>query len=264
MRLRYLALCVVFLAASAAAPTFASAADLSRPAPVYKAPPPAPPAFSWTGLYFGGNLGGAWGSGNVTDSLLGFNFGNNNSNGVFVGGGQVGANYQINNVVLGVEGDFDWAANNNNVTGGVVIPGIGLGHTFAVNSNNTWITTLAGRLGIAYDHWLFYGKGGAAWVGNNGFTVTDVTTGLSLTGTNNNSNTGWVAGGGVEWAFANNWTAKIEYDYIGLSNRTFVVPLTSPVLAGDTFTLHRNIQMVTVGINYLFNWGGTAPVTARY
>jgi outer membrane immunogenic protein len=55
---------------------------------------------------------------------------------------------------------------------------------------------------------------------------------------------------------------KLEYDYLGLGNRTFFVPATSPFLAGDTFTSNnRNVQMVKVGVNYLFNWGAPA---ARY
>jgi outer membrane immunogenic protein len=246
--------------ASLAVPQMAPAADLSRPPPA-PAPIYAPPVFSWTGFYLGGNLGAAWGQGNVTDTLSGLTF-SGTSNAVFVGGGQVGFNYQISNFVFGVEGDFDWAGNNNNNAVGVVIPGpLGLGHTFTASVNNGWITTLTGRLGVAWDRVLFYGKGGGAWVGNNGFTVTDVTTGTSLIGTST-STTGWTAGVGLEWAFANNWTTRIEYDFVGLGNRTFAVSPTSPVLAGDTFTTNRNIQMVTVGLNYLFNWGG--PVTSRY
>jgi outer membrane immunogenic protein len=64
------------------------------------------------------------------------------------------------------------------------------------------------------------------------------------------------AGAGIEWAFANNWTARVEYDYVGLNDISLTVPGAFPVVAGDVFTTHnRNIQMVTVGINYLFNWG---------
>lgn len=241
------------------------AADLTRP------PPPPPPVivvpvFNWTGLYLGGNLGGAWSQGTVTDTLTGLNF-NGTGNGTFIGGGQVGFNYQVGNVVFGAEGDFDWIANNNNATNGVVIAGpLGRGHTFTAAANNGWISTFTGRLGYAWDRALLYGKAGAAWVGNNGFIVTDQTTGLSLTGSNNNSNNGWTAGGGVEWAFANHWTIRAEYDFIGLSSRTFTVPTTSPVLAGDTFTARRNIQMATVGITYLFNWGSPTPavVTSAY
>ena len=235
-------------------PQLAPAADLSRPPP--PAPVYAPPPFSWTGFYLGGNLGGAWTQSNVTDAFTGATF-SGTSNGVFVGGGQLGFNYQVSNLVFGVEGNFDWAANSGNNGTGVVIAGpLGLGHSFAASVNDGWITTLTGRLGVAWDRVLLYGKGGGAWVGNSGFTVTDLTSGSSLTGTNSNSTSGWTAGVGLEWAFANNWTTRVEYDYVGLGNRTFVVPATSPVLAGDTFTANRNIQMVTVGLNYLFNWGG--------
>jgi outer membrane immunogenic protein len=235
----------VLLVASAAA----NAADMQVPV---KAPPPVMPLpFSWSGFYIGGNLGGAWARRDVTDSRFGLNFSNGTNNGVFVGGGQVGGSYQVGYFVVGVEGGFDWAAHNNTATG-IVVPGLG-GNTVQVTSNNTWITTLAARLGVAYDRVLFYGKGGGAWVGNNSFTVTNVTTGASITGSNSNTTSGWLAGAGIEWAFANNWTLKFEYDYIGLSGRTLTVPAGSPFLVGDTFTTgSNNIQMATVGVNFLF------------
>jgi outer membrane immunogenic protein len=231
----------------------AMAADMTpAPAPVYSKAPIMAPVFTWTGFYIGGNLGGAWAKRNVTDSFFGLNFSNGSNNGVFIGGGQVGGNYQFSNFVVGVEGTFDWASNNNNTTTGIVVPGLG-GNTVRVTSNNTWISTLAGRFGVAYDRVLFYGKGGGAWVGNNSFTVTNVTTGASITGSNSNTTSGWLAGAGLEWAFANNWTLKFEYDYIGLSGRTFTVPVGSPFLVGDTFTTgSNNIQMATVGVNFLF------------
>jgi outer membrane immunogenic protein len=236
----------VLLVASGAA----NAADLKMPV---KAPPPAPPVFSWTGFYIGGNIGGAWAHHNWTDNLFGLNFGDGNSNGVFIAGGQVGGNYQINNFVIGVEGTFDWSGNNNNSSTGIVVPGL-KGNLIQVTSNDTWIATVAGRLGVAFDRVLLYAKGGGAWVGNNGFTVTNLTTGTSITGSNSNSISGWLIGGGLEWAFANNWTLKAEYDYIGLNGRTFTVPAGSPFLVGDTFaTGGNNIQMATVGINFLFN-----------
>jgi outer membrane immunogenic protein len=238
----------------------AVAADLA----VKAAPPPPPPVFSWTGFYIGANIGGAWAHNNWTDTLFLTNF-NNNNNGRFIGGGQIGGNYQIGSFVIGGEWDFDWAGNNNNNNNnnGVIIPGVG---TFLVTNNNRWITTVAARFGYAVDHWLLYGKAGGGWVGNNNLTVTNVTTGVSLTCGNftncgNNNTGGWLVGAGAEWAFAPNWSVKFEYDYLGLGNRTFVIPATSPFLAGDTFTSNnRNVQMVKVGVNYLFNWG--APVAA--
>jgi outer membrane immunogenic protein len=243
----------------------ASAADLAAK-PYVKAPPPPPPVFSWTGFYVGGNIGGAWAKNNWTDSVFLTNF-NHGNNGRFIGGGQIGGNYQIGNFVIGGEWDFDWAGNNNNNGAGVVIPGVGA--IAVTNNNNRWITTVAARFGWAVDHWLFYGKAGGGWVGNNNFTVTNLTTGASFTCgtfglTNCGNNTGgWLVGAGFEYAFTNNWTVKLEYDYLGLGNRTFVVPATAPFLAGDTFTSNnRNVQTVKVGVNYLFNWG--APIAARY
>ena len=175
------------------------AADLSRPAPAYKAPlPPPAPIFTWTGFYLGGNLGGAWAQRDITDSLYGLTWGSGSSNAVFIGGGQAGFNYQFGRFVLGVEGDFDWAANSHN-SAAIVIPKVGSGDLIRITSNNSWITTLAARLGVAFNNVLLYGKAGGGWVGNNGFAVTDLTTGTSITGSNNNTRSGWLAGAGVEW-----------------------------------------------------------------
>ena len=125
-----------------------------------------------------------------------------------------------------------------------------------MTSNNRWITTAAARFGVAIDRVLVYGKAGGGWVGNNGFTLTNVTTGASITGTNSNTASGWLVGAGVEWAFANNWTVKFEYDYLGLGNQTFTVPATATFLANDTFTTSgRSVQMAKFGINYLFGGG---------
>jgi outer membrane immunogenic protein len=230
----------------------AGAADMAVKAP----PPPPPPLFSWTGFYVGANIGGTWSSQDWWDTRFQTNFTNNA--GLFIGGGQIGGNYQVGNFVIGGEWDFDWAGNHTG--GGVLIPGVG---NIVVTNNNRWITTVAARFGYAVDHWLFYGKAGGGWVGNNNLTVTNLTTGVSLTCgtfstlTNCGNNTGgWLVGAGVEYAFTNNWTVKFEYDYLGLGNRAFVIPATAPLLAGDTFTSNnRNVQMVKVGVNYLFNWG---------
>jgi outer membrane immunogenic protein len=189
---------------------------------------------------------------------------------VFIGGGQIGGNYQIGQFVIGGEWDFDWASNNNNSTG-VVLPGIG--NTIVVNNNDRWITTVAARFGWAIDHWLLYGKAGGGWVGNNSLTITNTTTGAQFTcgsfngfgSTCSNSAGGWLLGAGFEYAFTNNWTVKAEYDYLGLGNRTVFVPagVLGPAFAADTFTTsNRNVQMVKVGVNYLFNWG--APAATRY
>jgi len=188
----------------------------------------------------------------VTDTLTGLNFGRA-SDGVFTGGGQVGFNYQTGNFVLGLEADFDWIANDNNNSAGVVVPGVG---TLHVAGNDRWVSGVAARFGIAADRWLAYGKAGGGWVGASNFTVTNVNTGAVVTFGNGRSNSGFLVGAGIEYAFVNNWTAKIEYDYLGLSNRSFVVPAGAPFLVGDVFsTTNRNVQQLKVGFNYLFGRG---------
>ena len=89
-------------------PSAPAKADL--PAKPYTKAPPPPPPFSWSGFYVGANIGGAWARNGWRDPLFLTNF--YNSNGVFIGGGQMGGNYQIGNFVIGGEWDFDWAPNN--------------------------------------------------------------------------------------------------------------------------------------------------------
>jgi outer membrane immunogenic protein len=257
MMRRYSLALLAAAAVGLATSQLASAADLGpvrRPppqAPVAYVPPPPPP-FSWTGFYIGGNVGAAWTHGEVTDnSGNGFS---NSQQAVFAGGGQVGANYQWNWLVVGVEADFDWLANNHNSSNSFIGPN---GDAFQLSFNDRWMTTVAARVGVAFptfNNWLFYGKAGGGWVGVNNPTLTDVTTGNSISISNSNSNSGLLVGGGIEWAFAPNWTAKIEYDKLFLDNRTFTVAAGS-VLPGDVITVfHRDVQIVTVGVNYLFNW----------
>ena len=261
---RYLPLLAAAAIAAMSGANVAVAADLGAPPPPpVKAPVYVPPPFSWTGFYLGGNIGGAWAQHSVTDSYYGLAFDTGTSNGVFIGGGQVGFNYQAGWFVGGIEGDFDWAANNNNNSVGVILP-VAPGDAIAVTSHNRWISTLAARLGVAANNWLFYGKVGGGWVGSNGFNVADLTTGSSIS-IGSNTRSGWLAGAGMEWAVTNHWTIKVEYNYLGLSSRSFIVPAGAPlptVLFGDTLSGHRNVQEVKIGFNYLFNWG--APLAPPY
>ena len=227
--------------------------------PALKAPPPAAPAFSWTGFYIGGNLGVAWAEGSLTDSIYGLTFESGTGNGMFIGGGQVGFNYQFSTLVVGLEAEFEGFANNHN-SRGVFVPA--LGDPIAVISNYKSTAVLAARLGVAYNNWLFYGKGGGGWIGNGSLTLTDLTTGASTSGLDNNRSV-FFAGAGLEWAFVNNWTVKAEFEILNVGNRTFTVPTGAPFLVGDTFTGTRTIQLVKVGFNYLFNWG-PGTVTASY
>jgi outer membrane immunogenic protein len=130
----------------------ASAADLPAGTPP---PPVLAPTFSWTGFYLGGNLGGAWVQNNWTDSVYALDF--NSSNGRFIGGGQLGFNYQLGSVVWGVEGEFDWAGNNSGNGAAAVVPAAPVigGDTLQVISNTKWIATVAARIGFAVDRGSF-------------------------------------------------------------------------------------------------------------
>jgi outer membrane immunogenic protein len=211
----------------------AIAADMSVPPPLPAAFIPLP--FNWSGFYVGANLGGGWASGTLSDSFTGASLGTSSSG--FVGGGQLGYNYQIGNFVLGAEGTFDGTSLSGSSTVGAL-------HGTA---NTNWMTTVAARFGVAANNWLFYGKAGGGWA-NNSATLTNVNNGLQVSSSNTNG--GWLAGAGVEYAFAPNWSAKIEYNYLGLNtwnaNSTLFAPNT------DRFSADRNIQTVLVGVNYRF------------
>src|ERR1700747_3410219 len=108
---------------------------------------------------------------------------------------------------------------------------------FQFSANDRWVTTLAARFGVAADNWLFYAKGGGGWVGVNNPTITNLATGGSISVSNSNSQTGWLAGGGVEWGFAPNWTARLEYDFLGLNSSNTTVPVGTPFIGGDVVTV---------------------------
>jgi outer membrane immunogenic protein len=235
----------------------ALAADLPPPvAPPPRAPAtyvPAPVAlYNWTGFYIGGNAGVGWSQGSFTDAA-GNTFNAQNTY-KFIGGGQVGVNYEFaGGVVVGAEAQFDWRPNTTNTVGLVGPGGIPTPPGITATINNQWVTTVTGRLGYAWDRLLVYGKGGVAFVGasNPGFTAGGTAININTT----SSNIGWTAGAGLEYAFWGNWSGKIEYDFIGLQSQSLTVPATSAVLPGDIFnSSNRNIQMIVAGINYKFGW----------
>ena len=171
----------------------APAADMARP--VYKAPPAGvlPVAYDWTGFYVGGHVGYGWAEKDWRDAF-GLNLSNRASG--FLGGGQVGFNYQINQFVLGVEGDFSWSGINGSTSTGPLV-GAPLGNGF--NTDVNWVSTLTGRAGLAFDRWLVYGKGGVAWA-NDSFSTNRYT--LPATVGVKETRIGWTVGAGVEYAFA--------------------------------------------------------------
>jgi outer membrane immunogenic protein len=228
---------VALVAVGAAAP--ALAADLAA-RPYTKAPAYVPaPIYNWTGFYIGGHIGGAF----AGNSSLG------NTDGRFLGGIQGGADYEFsNNVVLGVEAEYSWLTNNNN---GVLLPGGTL-----VTSNSNQLGSVTGRVGYSFGAALLYAKGGYAF--KDGDHINASVGGVPVAFTTDGSHQdGYTVGAGLEYMFAPNWSAKIEYQYYNFGSGTFT---SGPVgLAGTRFT--DDEHTVKAGINYRFNWGG--PV-ARY
>jgi outer membrane immunogenic protein len=210
----------------------ASAADLPTKAPrVY-----APAAYDWTGFYVGANAGWGWtnGSGTITfTSGSGPVTGNGNG---FVGGAQAGYNWQSGAIVLGLEADAQLTANSGSFNGSAG------GVSFTSTAKVPWFSTVRARLGYAFDRWMVYGTGGGAF----GQGKSDGT--LSTTGafsSTKNFET-WTAGGGVEFALREDWTAKVEYLYIATPDHVPVPPGTSDI-SGNI-----NTQIARVGLNYRF------------
>jgi outer membrane immunogenic protein len=144
----------------------ANAADLGRP--VYKAPPPSPPpVWSWTGFYIGVNAGGSIGRDptSFSESGIGTVVTDALSPAGFIGGGQLGYNYQFApNWVAGIEGDFQGASQKDSgciglCGGNPPIPS----ETLNITQKVEWFATLRARLGYTNGDWLWYVTGGGAW-----------------------------------------------------------------------------------------------------
>jgi outer membrane immunogenic protein len=237
-------------AATVAFTQIASAADLPRKAPAY-APPPI--TYDWTGLYVGGHIGGAWGRTQYTNPLAApgaLNTFNTDPDG-FLGGGQIGFNYQNGPWVFGVEGDISWT-NMGGSVGGPVTPPAGS----ILNTDVNWLATATGRIGYAWDRGLLYVKGGAAWM-NADHSFSNVGP-PAFTNIVSTTRAGWTAGAGVEWAFVGNWSAKLEYNYMDFGAAT----LTFPGL-GFPFPLDvdQQVHAVKIGMNYRF--GAPSLLVAR-
>ncbi|ARQ03118.1 outer membrane protein [Pseudorhodoplanes sinuspersici] len=244
-----------------------SAADLR---PAYKAPPPAPVIYNWTGFYIGGFAGGAWGGDANSTDLDGYNVaGSSWSHGLdssFIGGGTIGWNWQAvgSPWVWGIEGEFGYIKLDG-LAADPLSPAL---DTLSSARVGEWYGFAGGRLGYAWDRVMLYAKGGAAFVNLNRATFDNCSTGGCggglINATNNETLTTWAVGGGIEWAWLNNWSVKIEYLFIDLKDAD--VCGTS---GGATFCWRHELDSVhtlKAGLNYKFDWGKTpvSPVVARY
>ena len=216
------ALFIAVLMAGAA--TGALAADLpTHKSPMAPAPMYSAPAFTWGGLYVG--INGGFGYAGLGDT----NFGNPSGGLV---GGTLGYNYQMGQFVFGVEGDFDYAfmkADNGFAFGNT---------TYKVN----WITTERLRLGYAVDRALFYVTGGYAGVS----THASIADNFGYANARNDWRSGGAIGGGIEYAFTNNISAKAEYLWLPMEDKTYwtATPYTE--------TNRMSVSLARVGLNYKF------------
>jgi outer membrane immunogenic protein len=239
----------------------ASAADLAA-RPYVKAPPPMiAPVYDWTGFYIGAN--GGWGSSrNCWDFVDAF--------GAFVGaegchdstggtaGGQIGYRWQAGTWVFGLEAQGNWAdfkgSNISLLPGGFVPAGF-----FRNQTRVDAFGLFTGQIGWAVNNALFYVKGGAA-VTDNRYRSFVTATGVLAGTASDDLRWGGVAGVGVEYGFASNWSAAIEYDHLFMQDRT--VSFTDTAIGGlfANDRIRQDIDLVTVRVNY--RWGG--PVIAKY
>jgi outer membrane immunogenic protein len=232
----------------------AQAADLA-PRPYTKAPAYVAPVYNWGGFYVGAHIGYGWGRAHTDQFLANGTFDQNNTldrDGVF-GGGQIGYNLMLSpNWLIGIEADISGAdikGSADNVNG-----------TATIHSRSTvdYFGTVRGRLGYAVDNVLFYGTGGLLWAHgtvNRDVTVGAITENSSFT----TSPTGWTAGGGVEWGFLPNWSAKVEYLY-GELKTSGDLTFATFVRADRHLDSNTQLHSIRVGVNYHF--GG--PAVARY
>lgn len=270
----------------------AGAADLAVKAPIV-----APvPVFSWTGIYIGIGGGTGWGNNEYswnTDATVAALLTQINTNGATLPplggtqgshpigggffGGQLGANWQAGWAVFGVQADAHWAdiEGHGSCFDGGIFTTVGL--SFACNDKITSFGTVTGRVGAAVDRVLIYAKGGWAWDqgqhslsptipatlngGNNGNIGAFVN---RITGASSNQTlSGWTFGAGVEYAFAGNLSAFVEYDYLDFGtrgiNHVLVLNQTPgnnppnivlPIQANAT----EKFNVVKAGLNYKLNW----------
>ena len=257
----------------------AHAADFAVPK---KSIAPAAVGYDWSGVYVGGQIGGGWQSAAFQDpsathviticcdligSIAAGDAASNATGGGFLGGAQVGWNYQIGRLVIG--NDFDFAGSDMKASGTGIIPGAAsaaanVNESFSIRTD--WTATATTTVGIAKDNWLFYSKAGAAWahdsyaLGVSGVNQSFGPAGsFAFASSTSDIRAGWTVGAGVQMALADNWSAKLEYDYLNFGTRAVDfdgviqnsgLAITNP----STFNTNNNQQIseLKVGVNYKF------------
>jgi outer membrane immunogenic protein len=276
----------------------AIAADLpGRKAPV--GPPPPPPPM-WTGFYGGLNAGGTFGESNgvlVTGSPVATPFDTGillalagglpvQAQSGFLGGGQIGYNYQFSSLVAGLEADIQGIAGSSGSASAVRAGAYSLAAGTNAFANQSaapkldYLGTVRGRIGyLATPSLLVYGTGGLAYgqaslTTNAGVSYAGVSSAVGFGSASiSDTRVGWTAGGGFEWMFLPHWSAKLEYLFYDLGSltasgqvSTIAAGALSPAQSAATsYQARYNGHIVRAGLNYHFNWIPLpAPVVAKY
>jgi outer membrane immunogenic protein len=229
----------------------AAAADL--PVKAMTAPIVAP-AYSWTGFYLGLNAGYSWGhqDNDLVVAATGVTVLSNGDHiDGFIGGGQIGYNWQFNQWVLGLEADFQGSGQDADgsfflpaIVGAAAIPATTISYTDKLK----WFGTVRGRVGWASDRWLAYLTGG--WAYGRGEISGTSTAAATTTFSATQDYSGWTVGGGIEWAFQDRWSVKAEYLYIDFGDGP-----TVPVNAAGTLNIvsgRLTDNIARLGVNYKF------------
>jgi outer membrane immunogenic protein len=232
----------ILVAAASLAIVSSSALAADLPEQSYKSPPVVAQVYNWTGVYVGVNGGYGWGA---QDPLILFSNRFDRTsfdiNGGMIGG-TVGAQIQQGYVVLGLEGDLDWANIKGSGISNPSILGIGQGITLTTTTNVSAVGTARLRAGVAVDNLLFYVTGGVAFEKSsaNGTSIAGApcgTLGVFPNCSASSLRPGLAAGLGFEYGFAHNWSAKLEYLYV-------------ETIGSGVSTDH--IDNIRAGINYRF------------
>jgi opacity protein-like surface antigen len=258
--------------------SFASAADMAVKA---RPMPPPVPLFTWTGCYIGGNVGYTRGevtSDAVPNAILLSTFQAPGAAAIqasaptnikpdgFTAGGGVGCNYQTGIFVIGVEGDINYSDLGYSQIRGPFPTPTSVPHTWEERFQSQWFATARARGGLVLgERNLLYVTGGVAFAEYNWLKAVDFPgfPGFRYQAAFDDSRVGWVVGAGWEYAFNNNWSAKVEYLHMDFGRTSAVTPTPPAALAGAAFTYSHNFRedVVRVGINYRFGGG---PVVAKY
>jgi outer membrane immunogenic protein len=275
-RLTALAIVAVFGFAS-----FASAADMPVKAPMREPSAAAAANYNWTGFYVGGNVGYGWGTSNEYLSVAQTDIDPGNGTATFattasnklkgvIGGAQVGYDWQINNLLLGVEADFQASGQNATTQFNAVIVAPGVANNPVAGTNTTkldWFGTARGRLGFVSDRWLVYATAGLAYGKINVIGSAQPANPLAvvinapIVWDQSTTKVGWTIGAGLENAINQNWSFRVEYLYVDFGSVTANV---SGGLGGPLFFgLPANCYGGVPGGCHVFRNSATGALAAR-